>query len=91
MKTTKIIIKTLSELLPTLKQDNDISKWIYNRLDFYTDLMKRNSGCRDYIKHAFYDLWDYSNDALTYFQNYVDVINNPNWIKIVEALKTLEK
>ena len=82
MKTTKIIIKTLSELLPQLTKETDYDKFIFNRVEFYLSLIKANKDDRERVKYMFGDLFDYHKDAYNHFFGEVDLNQNPNWMKV---------
>ena len=78
MKSTKIIIKSLTELLPQLTRDSRQDEFIYNRVEFYLSLIKANKDDRSRVLYMFGDLYDYTNDAYNHFLIPIDLNDNPN-------------
>ena len=78
MKTTKIIIKTLSELLHKLTTETEYDKFIFKRVEFYLSLIKANKDDRERVKYMFCDLFDYHKDAYNHFCAEVDLNQNAN-------------
>ena len=86
MKPTKTLIKTFTNLLTSLNQSDKIQNFIYHRLHWYLDIMKRNETNRHFIKYLMYDYFDIGPDARDVSLNPIDILNSTIWNEIKKLI-----